>query len=137
MILSQMYNPKLFKKPHFSNPGSSVKQIFQFDVISHELLHVRDIDFQQQIQSFYDTTNYKELLEKLHATENPQEVILQRYPQNQRLLYGDSTLFSETYLDNFYLVKELSKFKFSNDIKPVEKAEVKSTNISEGDVKNV
>lgn len=105
-MIQRRLNDKSFK---FSNPGSSIKTIFTLDSKNHRLVPVRDIDLDAKIQSYFDETNYKALIERIHS-DDPEELrehILRTYPTARRGFYGDISVFQEDYLPNLELVQEV------------------------------
>ena len=93
----------------FSNPGSNIKTVYTLDSKNYRLVPVRDIDFDAKIQSYFDETNYKALIERIHC-DDPEELrehILRTYPAARCAFYGDISVFQEDYLLNLELVQEV------------------------------
>lgn len=93
----------------FSNPGSNIKTVYTLDSKNYRLVPVRDIDLDAKIQSYFDETNYKALIERIHS-DDPEELrehILRTYPAARRAFYGDVSAFQEDYLPNLELVQEV------------------------------
>lgn len=96
----------------FSNPGSNIKTVYTLDSKNYRLVPVRDIDLDAKIQSYFDETNYKALIERIHS-DDPEELrehILRTYPAARRAFYGDVSAFQEDYLPNLELVQEVLNF---------------------------
>lgn len=108
-IAQRRANDKNFS---FSNPGSNIKTVYTLDSKNYRLVPVRDIDLDAKIQSYFDETNYKALIERIHS-DDPEELrehILRTYPAARRAFYGDVSAFQEDYLPNLELVQEVLNF---------------------------
>lgn len=108
-IAQRRANDKNFS---FSNPGSNIKTVYTLDSKNYRLVPVRDIDLDAKIQSYFDETNYKALIERIHS-DDPEELrehILRTYPTARRAFYGDVSAFQEDYLPNLELVQEVLNF---------------------------
>lgn len=108
--LLKNYEKKKFEN---SNSGTNIKPIYKLDHKNYELMKVQEIDLQKQIDSFYNETNYKEIMSRIHRDDDIELEILRRYPENENIKYGDSTIFANTYLENWEMSRFLSQLDFT------------------------
>lgn len=90
-------------KKFITPSGSPKRTVYELDKKQMRLVKVRDVDFQAQIQSYFDSVNYKDIIEKTGAKELTQEVILEYFPQKKPFTYGDYSQIEETIFDNIDL----------------------------------
>lgn len=81
--------------------GDRKKKIYKLNSTRDQLVQVQEIDQQDYINSFLQETNYKGLIEKLH---NPEDIA--QYSKYHTVNYGDSTMFSPSYLENMITFRE-------------------------------
>lgn len=93
----------------YSNAGSPIKTIFSFNSKNHCLVPVRDINLDDKIQSYFDETNYKALIEKLHSTDSEtlRETIIRTYPNAKQPFYGDISAFNDDLMPNIEFMREV------------------------------
>lgn len=72
----------------------------------YKLIDIKEVDLQEQINSYYDSTNYKQIIEKLHG-EDITEAITRYFPDGMKAVYGDITDYHDNLLDNISLAREV------------------------------
>lgn len=92
---------KLEKDFQVSPPGEKIREIFMLNEREHELVKIGEENIQDKINSYYDETNYKDIISKIHSEED-----LKVYFPDKGARYGDSTMFADNYLDNIELANQ-------------------------------
>ena len=90
--------------------GSKQKDIYTLDVKADKLVKVRTIDQQAYIQSFYDETNYKDVIGRLGVKEPDRELVLEHYPVDPSNpgVYGDYSEITTDVIENLDMANDFA-----------------------------
>lgn len=105
VIEKNKYTPSYLKKQigsyEASNAGNPIRETFKLDKSQNKLVKTGEINQQDIIQSYYDETNYKDIIKR--ATGGP---ITDFIEQDTNATYGDISDVSDSIFRNIEKVKE-------------------------------